>query len=163
LVKIIKAAGDGGVTLERRTYVNGVSIAVEEKMDFRPEVISKAHEGACKYIEDITQTENADHRMVALYLNRLDRDHHNATGRSPERGTIESISPKSLPVHWISEMDSIQIKSIGGANLFDLVFTVDVKVETARGKPVSYRVLKLHGWEPLNGEEEPELPCDPLT
>ena len=149
--KVIKAAGDGGVVMERRKYFENGNVAIEEKLQFSPELVRKSGEGVSAYIEERTQSEDADKKKVSLYLTRLDKDHHGVSMRSPERGIIESISMKSLSVHWISELDSKRIKSLE-ENLFSLVFTVDVKVEKVRGNPKAYRVIKLHSWEPIDEE-----------
>ena len=153
-VKMIRAAGNGGITLERRHFKDGRDYTVEEKFTFQAEQVREAYNGVIQYITENTQSEEADKKSVSLYLTRADKDHHGSSGRSPERGIIESIYSKALQVHWVSEMDSKRIKSLE-ENIFSLIFTVDVNVETVRGKPVSYRVVKLHGWEPM--DDSPDL------
>lgn len=154
VIKMMKAAGDGGFSMERRHYQSGSDYSVVDTFEFRPAEVRAAEEGAERFIAENTESESADRLQVALYLTRLDKNHHGSAGSSPERGIIESISKRSLPVHWISELDSKMVKS-QGENLFSLVFTVDVKVDTVRNSPHAYRVLKIHGWEPM--DDNPDL------
>lgn len=142
--KMLKAAGDGGLTMTRKLYRDGGSHSVEEHFSFTPSEVLIAQSGAERFIQTHNQKEEADYKMVSLYLTRIDKDHHVAGGRSPEKGVIESISNRKLPVHWVSDLDSKRVKSIQQANLFDVIFTVDVKVDYAKGKPSAYRILQLH-------------------
>jgi hypothetical protein len=64
-----------------------------------------------------------------------------SAGRTGDRGKIESISSRELPVYWLSEMDGQRVKALdhpGGK-----LFVVDVSVEIVSGEPRTYRILNL--------------------
>lgn len=72
-----------------------------------------------------------------LCLTRVDKDKA-ATGN---RGVIESISLKSLPVMFTGD---IHQRIFEAGDLFRKFYIVDVVVQTANGVPSAYKVTRLH-------------------
>lgn len=89
----------------------------------------------------------ADHSRVLMVFTRSDVTTV-AVGKSTgERVKIESLSDRSLPLIYASELAEEQIKheiTEAEDNVFKKGFVVDVNVESRQGRPVAYRVTHLH-------------------
>lgn len=72
-----------------------------------------------------------------LYLTRIDKDEATVGNR----GVIESISPKSLPVIFTGD---IHQRIFEAGDPFRKCYIVDVVVQTVNGAPGAYKVTRLH-------------------
>lgn len=97
--------------------------------------------------QQIDHASGAEHQRVMMTFTRSDIRGAALGKRSGELVQIESVSDRSLPLIYASELAEQQIKhEIAEAedNVYKKGFIVDVNVETQRGKPVAYRVTHLH-------------------
>lgn len=77
---------------------------------------------------------------VLFYWSQAKSDINSKTG---DKGIIESIAPNELKVIFGS--DGIKEQMIKGeTNPFTHAFVVDVTVDTVKGKPTVYKILKVH-------------------
>jgi len=152
--KILRAAGGGGIKLDTRVSTSETEHTVVQSFEYLPPQVMSATEGVKEFIAEHSEKEEADFKMVSLYFDRINRDKLVGARTTPELGRIDAISPRSLPVRWVSDLDDKRVKSV--PNRFDLAFNVDVKVDYARGRAVAYRVLKLHDWIDILGDQEPD-------
>lgn len=68
------------------------------------------------------------------------------------KGVIEDISKSSLNITF--ENDNLKEKMLHcHINPFNTAFVVDVRIQTVQGKPVAYKVLKLHDYFDINNVE----------
>jgi hypothetical protein len=105
---------------------------------------SNALEGVKKKISEADLISRAQHEKVLLWFPQLNFEEHKVSGKSShDKGVIEAIYPKQLPVFWLSELDAIKVKSQSG-NPSKVSYIVDVNVETKQQIPRAYRVVKLH-------------------
>lgn len=142
LGKLVRAAKNGDLKFQRRLK-HGDEILIETELLYTAQEVEKIEAGASDFVAKMTDTDSDNHHMVSMYLHKLDSQHHENTARSPDRGVIECITMKPLPVHWVSKMDSVRVKN-DQKNPFKLIYTVDVNVQTKRGLPIAYRVLNVH-------------------
>jgi len=99
----------------------------------------------------------ADYSNVILYLPQLNsQTHPQSPTHTADRGVIERIHSKPLKVVWVSEQDSMRVKSAQGNPLRNS-YLVDVNVERVQGKPSVYCVVRLHEIFPPEEEEEGRL------
>lgn len=97
--------------------------------------------------QQLDHKSGAEHERVTMIFTRSDVRGAQIGKRSGELVEIESISDKSLPLIYASELAEQAIKhEIADAedNVYKKGFVVDVNVETVRGKAVAYRVTHLH-------------------
>jgi hypothetical protein len=67
--------------------------------------------------------------------------------RSGEKAIVERLSPKALAVIYASDLARERIQhemQDGDANIFRLLFDVDLSVELSNGKPAAYRIMAVH-------------------
>jgi hypothetical protein len=110
---------------------------------YNEEETQTALEGVRKRIAESETITRAQHEKVLLWLPQLNFEEHKSGGRTSDKGLIESISSRQLPIFWLSELDSIRIKSQEG-NPSKVSYIVDVNVETKQQIPRAYRVVRLH-------------------
>lgn len=68
------------------------------------------------------------------------------------KGVIEDISKRPLNITF--ENDDLKEKMLHcHINPFNTAFVVDVRIQTVQGKPVAYKVLKLHDYFDINNVE----------
>jgi hypothetical protein len=151
--KILKAAGGGGIKLDTRICKSETEHTVIQSFEYSPPQVLSAVEGVKEFIAEHSEKEEADFKMVSLYFDRINRDKLVGARTTPELGRIDAISPRSLPVRWVSGLDDKRVKSV--PNRFGVAFNVDVKVDYARGKAVAYRILKLHDWIEISEDQDP--------
>jgi hypothetical protein len=120
------------------------------KYAYKPAEISEAYQGVTSYLSKITSQESNVFEKVLLYLPQLNVEAHKSEGQTADRGVIESISPKKLPVYWISDLDSRRIKN-QSVNPHKVSYIVDVSVQTKNDTARAYSVLRLH--DILNDDE----------
>jgi hypothetical protein len=112
------------------------------------EEAAEAQRGALMAQKVLDYRGDADYANVLMYFQRTSTDSPKSDGRTDDKATINSISPKALPVHFASALDQARIndmKSDPKQNPFKAAFRVDVNVETDRNRlPRFYRVLHIH-------------------
>ena len=73
--------------------------------------------------------------------------------KSGNKGVIEELSSKALNITF--ENDEIQECILhGNTNPFNTAYVVDVKIQTIQGKPVAYKVMKLHNSFDITEEQQ---------
>ncbi|MCB2065452.1 MAG: hypothetical protein KDE15_02295 [Erythrobacter sp.] len=90
---------------------------------------------------------DADHKRVLMRFVRPSIEKVTSHKRTGERALIEAVHEKPLAVFYASDLarDRIQHEmKVGEANIFHLLFDVDVNVEFSNGKPVAYRIMAVH-------------------
>jgi hypothetical protein len=96
----------------------------------------------------------ADYTHVVMQLFQTNTDPSKHDGKTSERAIITRITPKDLPVYFISDLDRERVnylKQDPKVNPFKSSYHVDVSVETDRkGSPVFYRVVRVHDIVPDN-------------
>jgi hypothetical protein len=91
-------------------------------------------------IEQFREPETKVHNQVLLYWYRASRDTDKQVG---DRAIIESISPN--PVKTVFDEDKTKAEMIlSDPNPFLSAYIVDVFVDTIRGKPALYKIIRLH-------------------
>ncbi len=93
---------------------------------------------------------------VLLYLHQASRDEGQPPGRrTGDRGVIEEVTTKPLPVHFAPEAGQLKDEMVGREeNPFRLGFVVDADVQTRGGKPALYVVRRIHEVIPLDDAED---------
>jgi hypothetical protein len=120
------------------------------KYAYKPIEVAEAYQGVSSYLLKIPSQESNIFEKVLLYLPQLNVDAHKSEGQTADRGIIESISPRKLPVYWISDLDSRRIKN-QSVNPHKVSYIVDVSVQTKNETARAYSVLRLH--DILNDDE----------
>jgi len=91
-------------------------------------------------IEQFREPETRIHNQVVLYWYRASRDTDKQVG---DRAIIESISPN--PVKTVFDEEKTKAEMIlSDPNPFLSAYIVDVFVDTIRGKPALYKIIRLH-------------------
>jgi hypothetical protein len=91
-------------------------------------------------IEEFREPESRVHFQVVMYWYRASRDPEKQVG---DRAIIESISTN--PVKTIFEDEKTKAEMIlSDPNPFLSAYIVDVFVDTIKGKPALYKIIKLH-------------------
>jgi hypothetical protein len=109
-----------------------------------------AQNAARRELDAMKEPVTGMHEKVLLYWYQARNDPHNNKG---DRAIIESISTTSVKVVFVNE--SIKAKILASSeNPFTLAYIVDVAVETIKGKPALYRILDMHGHEPIDRGQE---------
>ena len=104
--------------------------------------------------EDSAPSTHKVTKNVALYWAQTNWVETKTKGRTGDRGIIESLSEKPLPVFFVSEDSLVKHQMTGGhENPSKVAFIVDVSVEYAKGQAVAYTVMELHDTVPLDTEE----------
>lgn len=89
----------------------------------------------------------ADHERVLMRFVRPSIEKVHSHKRTGERALIEAVHNKPLAVLYASDMARERIQhemKDGEANVFHLLFDVDVNVEMSGGKPIAYRIMAVH-------------------
>jgi len=91
-------------------------------------------------IEQFREPETRVHSQVVLYWYRASRDTDKQVG---DRAIIESISPN--PVKTVFDEEKTKAEMIlSDPNPFLSAYIVDVFVDTVRGRPALYKIIRLH-------------------
>lgn len=118
------------------------------EVTFTSEEAAEVQRGALLAQKILDYRGDADFPNVLLYFQRTSTSAAKIDGRTDDKAIINSISPKALPVFFVSQLDAARVndmKSDPHQNLFKSAFRVDVNVETDRHKvPRFYRVLHIH-------------------
>jgi len=99
-----------------------------------------AQNSARKEMDALREPTSRLHEKVVLYWYQARADTSSATG---DKGTIESISPTPVKVMCLNDQIKLQM-IFEQENPFKEAYVVDVMVETIKGKPALYKILKLH-------------------
>ena len=101
---------------------------------------NQAQNTANRLLKDESTSATKYREKVLLYWHQARNDARSTTG---DKGIIESIS--EMPVKVICMKDSLKAEMILDIeNPFKEAYIVDVAVETINGKPVIYKIMKLH-------------------
>lgn len=130
---------DNGAIIHIGTYVNGDVNVVLEADSTESNAIQNA---VSKEIERLSVREQTDiHRNVLMTWQQASSDIRN---NAKNRGIIDSILPNRAMKVLFDDEDVKRQMLYGEDNPLTSVYVVDVKVETSQGKPVAYRIEKLH-------------------
>lgn len=115
----------------------------------------------------LTSSQNEDDaqpallRKVVLTLQQANKGPAKDRGKTADRGVINSISDKSLPVYFAKTAEGLKGKMVGQAsNPFRYSFKVDVVVTYSAGEPISYTVIEVYG---VHKPRKPKGPPDLLS
>ncbi len=95
--------------------------------------------------QNITQRDK--HERVLMVFTRSSVEDAKLDKRSGEKGLIEQISQKSLPLMYSSEDAEARIKRVmreADDNVYKKGFVVDVDIITSRGRQAAYAITRLH-------------------
>lgn len=131
---------DGG------TVVNNFTISSTEANAIQNEIGRK--------IEQLDEPEDHIHRRKVMYWYQAKFDPHSETGN---RAIIDDLSKKSMKV--IFENNAVKEEMLHPADRFkkqwhELAYVVDIEVETVRGVPKMYKVLRYYPEYTFDPEEE---------
>jgi hypothetical protein len=130
-------AKDNSSQLNVHTVINGNPTVV---FNLNSVDANAAQNAAKREIGMINEPAAGLHEKVVLYWYQVKKDVVSQTG---DRVIIESIYP--YPVKVIFANEKVKTEMILGAeNPLTAGYLVDVSVETIHGKPVLYKVLKMH-------------------
>ncbi len=108
----------------------------------------EARKGALLAKEALDHKEDATYKDVLMYFQQTNIDEAKNCGRTGDKAIIKAISPKELPVYFISDIDQQKInyeKHDPDKNPLKCSYRVDVNVETDRlDVPRYYRVLRIN-------------------
>ena len=108
---------------------------------------NQAQNAASRLLRDGITTATKLHEKVLLYWYQARNDAQSRTG---DKGIIESIYPQ--PVRVVCATDGIKMDMIlDEQNPFKNAYLVDVAIETIGGKPMVYKIVRLHEKVPLDG------------
>lgn len=130
---------DNGAVINIGTYVNGDIHVILRADSTESNAIQNA---ANKEINKLSVLEQTDiYRNVLMTWQQASSDIRN---NAKNKGFIDSICPgRALKVLFDDE-DVKKQMLYGEDNPLTSVYVVDVKVDTSQGKPVAYRIEKLH-------------------
>lgn len=98
-------------------------------------------------------------RKVVLSLQQTNTGPARESGKTGDRGVIQSISNKPLAVYFAKTLEDLKQKMVGrSSNPFRQPFKVDVLVSYEDGEPKSYTVIDVHGaYRPRKKGGPPDL------
>ncbi len=95
---------------------------------------------------ELQEDDQNRHIGVLMTLYQTNKATPEAEKTSGEKGVIEAVTPKPLPLIYASGLAGQRIKAAWGEerhNPYELGFVVDVDVQTVRGKPKAYRIMNV--------------------
>ena len=139
---------DGRLGLSVIDYKESSEGDVLLRISYTSEESALVSKGAMLVKQAMETSESADHEKVLMYFYQANVDDPKASGRTGDKAIITSVSTKPLKVYIIPETEQQRVRYIlddPDHNPLRIGFVVDVSVATdPRGKPVAYRVLKIH-------------------
>ena len=100
------------------------------------------------------KTKHNMEKNVALYWAQTNWVGFKTKGRTGDRGIIEKISDKPLPVYYPTEEATLKHKmNSGESNPSKNYYIVDVDVQTVKGEPAAYTIMNLHETLPFDGSD----------
>lgn len=130
----------------------------ELRYQFASDEVVKARQNALLLAEKGKEEESSDLKFQTLYFPQINANEstpHIEGARSHDRGIVQNVTKKALPVFWASEMDSTRVKSYAG-NPFKAAFIVDVNIGYKGDNPTHYTIVNLHDIieDDSNGQKE---------
>jgi hypothetical protein len=85
-------------------------------------------------------------KKVTLAFHQANRGPAKMRGHTGDKGTIESVSSKPLPVYFAKTVNDLKTKMVGIAkNPLKVSYVVDVLVTRENGEPKAYTVIEVYG------------------
>ncbi len=146
-VGTIAADSNASGILESAKYQDGVR-EITATLRFSSEEAREAQRQLSEHRKELENRTGATHRRVTLRFVRPSVELSKPGARGGERGIIELIHPRALPVFYASDLAEQRMRydlSQLSGNVFRALFDVDVNVElNARGRPQAFRVVAVH-------------------
>ena len=158
-VRTIARDPKAGASLEAAEFEGGQRI-VRASFKFTSDEAREAQRQIEAHRQDLEAKSDADHSRVLLHFVRPSAEAGKPGKPGGERGIIDKLHPKALPVLYASEMAEQRIRHeiVEAEHVFRRLFDVDVNVETnAVGKPVAYRITAFHTSFDPTGDEAASL------
>lgn len=118
------------------------------RVSFSSEESALVSKGALIAKAAMESSENADHEKVLMYFYQANSDDPKTSGWTGDKAIVTAVSSKPLKVYVIPETERQRVKFIlddPAHNPLKVGFIVDVSVLTdPKGRPMAYRVLKIH-------------------
>lgn len=118
------------------------------RAEFDSSTAKAAHEGLIIAERALEVREQADYEQVLMFFHQTNRDDPKASGRTGDKAIITHITERPLSCYILSDLDKQKIRHVlddSDHNPLYTGFMVDVNVETnPNGKPMAYRVLRVH-------------------
>lgn len=136
------------------TFRDGVR-EVEAELDFTTPQARKAQEEIVEHRREMEAKTDADYKRVLLRFVRPSVE-AGKPGRKSERGIIQRIHSRALPILYASDLAEQRVRHellAAEGNVFHKLFDVDVNVElNSKALPVGYRIVDVHAV--IEGDEE---------
>lgn len=139
---------DNSTTINFNVTINGISADSFTASKIEAGAIQNEINKELK--ERKVSTERIYEKVVYYYYAAKD-EIQNET--SWERGKIESITSQAVKVVFDNEDLKVQMIHPSKGSIFDIAYIVDVRVETIEGRPVLYKILKIHDYLPREGRQ----------
>jgi len=145
--------------LEVAEYIDGER-KIRCKFQFTAQEAREAQQQLADHRKEMDGTKGSDFERVLLRFVRPSVESGKPGRKTGERGIIDRIHTKALPILYASELAEQRLRSELFAvevNVFRMFFDVDVNVETnSSERPMAYRIVQVHAViEP--SEDDPEL------
>ncbi len=118
------------------------------RVEFDPGTAKAAHQGLIIAERALEVREQADYEKVLMYFHQTNRDDPKADGRTGDKAIITNVTSKALSCFIIGDIDKQKIRHVlddPKHNPLHTGFIVDINVESnPSGKPMAYRVLRVH-------------------
>ncbi len=128
------------VAKDRGSQINIGNVSGDLVLHINSTEANAIQNAAKREIELLAEPTVGIHEKVLLYWYQARNEAKSGTG---DRAIIESISPKPVKTIWADDLVKSQMV-LDDENPFKEAYVVDVFVETIRGKPALYKILKLH-------------------
>ncbi len=158
-IKPIAGRKNSKLSLRTATYRERTNDReIHASYEFDEQDLAHAFTNMAKETEDDGEPDRPDFdrsEKVALYWAQTNWIEAKTQGRTGDRGIIESIWPKPLPVYFTSENSIIKHKMTSGEfNPSKHAYIVDVSTESVRGQPIAYTVIDLYDTLPLENDDD---------
>ena len=144
--KAIASDSNGSAELQACTFEDGER-KIRSSFKFTTKEAKSVQSNAKSMLLELDASDSKIHERVLMVFTRSDVGAAKVGKRSGERVRIESISDKTLPIMYASDLAEQKIKhEIREAeeNIYKKAFIVDVKVELINQNPAAYSILNLH-------------------
>jgi hypothetical protein len=163
-VGTIAADPNASGVLEAAKYHDGIR-EVTASFKFSSEEAREAQRQLSDHRKELENRTGADHKRVTLRFVRPSVELSKPGARGGERGIIELIHPRALPVFYASDLAEQRMRydlSQLSGNVFRALFDVDVNVElNARGRPQAFRVVAVHSVTEETDDDDGFLDLEP--
>jgi hypothetical protein len=104
-----------------------------------------------------TEQERNFLRGVQMILHQANRGPAKAKGATGDRGMIDTVCDKPLPVYFAKGVNKLKDRMVRGTkNPLKYVYSVDVWVHREEGAPKAFTVTEVHKTSPLVDDAAPE-------